>query len=152
MSNFSTVYDVLSHNQKLHARIAEFYRELSADSSDERVKMLLNVLIKHELQLMASLRDYIEEASAKILETFFQFDREQSVEPLFSKELVHKQISDDNVELIANRFDQYFVELYAQMLEAVDCVEVQELFENLRQHMEQEKKRLSTDINAMKDM
>jgi hypothetical protein len=71
MSNFSTVYDVLLHNPKIHARIAEFYRALAAEANSERVQMLLNLLVKHELELMITLRDCIEKAPAKVRDTFF---------------------------------------------------------------------------------
>ncbi|WP_340676509.1 hypothetical protein [Paraglaciecola sp.] len=152
MSNFSNVYDFLLHNQKLHARIAEFYRRLALDASNERVKMLLSLLVKHELQLLNSMGQYIEKASANVRDTFIQFDREQSVEHLFSTDFDRSQIDSDEVENIAQRFDQYLSELYQGMLEAVECEKVKDLFENLRQHMEEEKKRLSTDVNSMADM
>jgi hypothetical protein len=62
------------------------------------------------------------------------------------------QISSDDVEAMANRLDDYFCHLYEEMLEAVDCELVQELFENLRLHMVEEKKRLSINIYSMMDM
>jgi hypothetical protein len=152
MNNFSKVHDFLLHNQQLHARTAEFYRELSLDVTSERIKMLLNILVVHQTKLSTSLRDYIEKTPSKVLDTFFQFDREQSIEHLFTTEYLRNQISCDDVEIIANRFDQYFCELYEEMKAAVDFVTIQELFENLRFQMEQGKKRLSIDIISMEDI
>lgn len=152
MSNFSKVDDFLIHNQKSHARIAEFYRSLSLDASDARVQMLLEILVKHELELLSFVNDYISKCPTKVRETFIQFDHEQNIEHLFITEFERSQISSDDVELIAHRFDQYFSELYKGISEAELYAKVQELFENLRQHMDQHKKRLSIDINAMKDM
>lgn len=152
MNNFSTVCDFLLHNQKLHSRIAEFYRELSAQANSERVKMLLNILIKHEIELSTSLCKYIEKSPAKILDTFFQYDREHDVEYLFATVAERSQISSDEVETLANRFDQYFSELYEGMESEVDADSVEALFKNLHQEMEEEKKRLSTDMNSMEDM
>jgi hypothetical protein len=54
--------------------------------------------------------------------------------------------------MIALRFDEYFSGLYAEMIEAIDSTEIQELFENLGQQMEEAKTRLSNDANAMKYM
>lgn len=152
MSNFSNVHDFLSHNQKSHTRIAEYYRQLSAGANGERVKMLLGILLKHESLLASSLSGYVAHASDKVRDTFFQFEREQNIEDLFTTPFVRNQLSCDDVEIIANRFDQHFCDLYADMLQAVDCANVQALFENLRQHMEEEKKRLSMDINSMQDI
>ena len=152
MSHFSQVQHLLLHNQQLHARTASFYDELSGEADGERVKMFLNTLVKHETQLSNSMKSYVQKAPAKILNTFFQFDHERSTENLFTIEFDRNQISSDDVEVLANRFDEYFCELYEGMLVTVDCAVVQELFENLHLNMVEEKKRLSIDIYSMMDM
>lgn len=152
MSNFSQVHELLLHNQQLHARTAEFYRILSNEANSERVKMLLNTLVKHESELSSSLHTYIAKAPDKILNTYFQFDHEQSAEELFVTKFDSVQINTDDVEIMATAFDDYFCHLYTEMQEAVDCEMVQDLFENLHQHMTEEKKRLSIDIYSMMDM
>jgi hypothetical protein len=152
MSNFSQVHELLLHNQQLHARTAEFYRVLSNEAKSERVTMLLNTLVKHESELSSSLQAYIEKAPSKILNTYFQFDHEHSVEELFVTNFDSMHINTDNVEMMATAFDDYFCHLYTEMQEAVDSELVQDLFENLHQHMMEQKKRLSIDIYSMMDM
>lgn len=152
MSNFSQVHELLLHNQQLHSRTADFYQALAGEANSERVKMFLDTLVKHETELSNSLHNYIEKAPAKILNTYFQFDHEHSVEDLFATNFVRSQVSSDDVETIATKIDDYFCHLYEEMLEAVDCSLVQELFDNLRLHMVEEKKRLSIDIYSMMDM
>ena len=100
MSNFSKVDDFLVHNQKSHARIAEFYRSLSLDASDERVKLLLEILVKHKLELLSFVNDYIDKCPTKVRETFIQFDYEQNIEHLFITEFERCQISSDDVDYI----------------------------------------------------
>jgi len=152
MSHFSNVHNFLLDSQKLHSRIAEFYGDLSLNTNDERVKMLLSILEKHERTLVSSVGDYIDKACTNVLDTYIQFDRETSVEHLFNTDSISNPISSDDVEVIAHCFDQYLSELYAGMSEAIESDKVQQLFDNLRQQMDQEKKRLSVDINSMKDM
>jgi hypothetical protein len=152
MSNFSQVHELLLHNQQLHARTEKFYISLSKEADNERVKMLLNTLVKHESELSSSLGAYIEKAPEKILNTYFQFDHENSVEELFVTTFDSVQISTDDVEIMATAFDDYFCHLYSEMQEAVDCEIVQDLFENLHEHMMEEKKKLSIDIYSMMDM
>ena len=152
MSNFSQVHELLLHNQQLHTRTGEFYAALSHEAKNERVKMLLNTLVKHESEQSSSLQAYIEKAPDKILNTYFQFDHEHSVEELFVTQFDSAQISTDNVEIMATAFDDYFCHLYTEMQEVVDCELVQELFENLHQHMIEEKKKLSIVIYSMMDM
>ena len=152
MSNFSQVHELLLHNQQLHARTEKFYMSLSNAASNERVKMLLNTLVKHESELSCSLQAYIEKAPSKILNTYFQFDHEHNVEELFITRFESAQINTDDVEIMATAFDDYFCHLYSEMQEAVDCELVQDLFENLHEHMMEEKKKLSIDIYSMMDM
>jgi len=83
MSNFFQLHELRLHNQQLHTRTGEFYGPLSHEAKSERVKMLLNTLVKHASELSSSLKDYIEKAPYKILNTYFQFDNENSVDELF---------------------------------------------------------------------
>jgi F0F1-type ATP synthase delta subunit len=152
MSHFSQVQELLLHNQQLHSRTAKFYQALAGEAASERVQMFLFTLVKHETELSISLHDYIEKAPAKILNTYFQFDHEHSVEDLFATNFVRSKVSSDDVETMATNFDNYFCHLYEALLDVVDCNLVQELFENLRLHMVEEKKRLSIDIYSMMDM
>ena len=152
MSNFSQIHELLLHNQHLHARTGQFYSDLSLQAENERVKMLLNTLVKHETELSSSLKAYIEKAPAKILNTYFQFDHEHNVEELFVTSFEPAQVNTDDVEIMATAFDDYFCHLYSEMQDAVDCVMVQDLFENLHEHMMEEKKKLSIDIYSMMDM
>jgi len=152
MSNFSQVNELLQHNQQLHARTAAFYLVLSNQAQNERIKLLLNTLVKHESEMTLSLQSYIEKASIKILNTYFQFDHEHCVEELFVTKFDSVQINIDDVETMATAFDDYFCHLYIEMQEAVSCELVRDLFENLYLHMMEEKKRLSIDIYSMMDM
>tara|TARA_R110000751_G_scaffold299347_1_gene410087 strand:- start:189069 stop:189413 length:345 start_codon:yes stop_codon:yes gene_type:complete len=114
--------------------------------------MLLCTLVKHESELSSSLQNYIKKAPSKILNTYFQFDHESNVEELFVIRFEAAQINTNDVQKIASAFDDYFCHLYSEMQETVDCVEVQDLFANLHEHMMDEKKKLSIDIYSMLDM
>lgn len=152
MNNFSTVRETLIHNQHLHGRIAEFYRQLARKANHQQVDVLLQLLAKHESKLMTFLGEYIEEASPKVLDTFYQFDPEQYLDSLFVSDVKPSEISMGMVDSIAQRIEQYFSDIYQEMADVNDNDEVKELFENLRQHMEQEKKRLTININSLHDL
>ena len=152
MTNFSTVRETLIHNQHLHGRIAQFYRQLASKTNNHQAEALLQVLAKHESELMTFLGEYIEKASAKVLDTFYQFDREQYLESLFISEVKASEVSCDMINSLAQRIEQYFRDIYQQMADANDNDEVKALFDNLRQHMEQQQKRLSININSLQDI
>ena len=152
MSNFSQVRELLQHNQQLHSRTALFYADLAKEASDERVQMLLATLVKHEQALASELKHYLAQAADKILNTYFQFDHERSVEDLFTIDFPPAQITTDHVEKIANQIDDYFYNLYQEMLDNAEHPQVKDVFENLHQHILEEKKRLSIDIYSLYDM
>lgn len=152
MSNFSDVRELLTHNRQFHDRTASFYTDLAKQVVNERVKMFLSTLVKHECELTKELDNYLDQAPDSILNTYFQFDHEQDVENLYVTPFTPELCSADDVEKIANRIDDYLCDLYEEMIQTADTPKVQELFENLHQHMVEEKKRLSTDIYSMWDM
>jgi hypothetical protein len=152
MNNFNNVDECLKQNQKLHSRIAEFYHSLSMKAEDQRIKLLLDILIKHELELLDFVNSYLEKASDKTRETFIQFDTEQNVDALFSTEFAHEQVTCEQVEVLADRFNEYLTHIYQGISESNESQEVTVLFDNLHQHIEQQKKRLTRDINEMYDI
>ena len=152
MSNFSQVRELLLHNQQLHSRTAQFYIDLSKEAADERVQMLLNTLVKHEQALATELKNYLQQGADKILNTYFQFDHEHSVEALFDIAFPPAQITTTDVEKLATHIDDYFYNLYQEMLENAEQPQVIELFENLHQHILEQKKKLSIDMYSLYDM
>jgi len=133
MNNFNNVHDFLKQNQKLHSRIAEFYHSLS-------------------LELLDSVSAYLDKASNKTRETFIQFDPEQNIDSLFSTDFNHAHVTSEQVEALADRFNQYLTGIYQGISESNESQEVELLFDNLRQHTEQQKKQLTIDINEMNDI
>jgi len=152
MNNFNNVEDFLKQNQKLHSRIAEFYQSLSMQAENQRTKLLLDILIKHELELLDFVSAYLDKASNKTREAFIQFDPEQNLDALFSAEFKHPEVTSEQVEALADRFNQYFSNIYQGIAKSNESQEVEKVFDNLHQHAEQKKKQLSIDINEMGDI
>ncbi|MEG3755698.1 hypothetical protein [Psychromonas arctica] len=152
MNNFNNVADFLKQNQKLHSRIAEFYQSLSMQAENQRTKLLLDILIKHELELLDFVSAYLDKASNKTREAFIQFDPEQNPDALFSTEFKHPEVTSEQVEALADRFNQYFSNIYQGIAKSNESQEVEKVFDNLHQHAEQKKKQLSIDINEMGDI
>ena len=152
MNNFNNVHDFLTQNQKLHSRIAEFYQSLSKDAENQRTKLLLDILIKHELELLDFVSAYLDKASNKTQEAFIQFDPEQNLDALFSTDFNHAQVTSEQVEALAGRFNQYLSDIYQGIAKSNESQEVEKVFDNLHQHTEQKKKQLSIEINELHDI
>lgn len=152
MNNFNNVHNFLTQNQKLHSRIVEFYQSLSKDAENQRTKLLLDILIKHELELLDFVSAYLDKASNKTQEAFIQFDPEQNLDALFSTDFNHAQVTSEQVEALAERFNQYLSDIYQGIAKSNESQEVEKVFDNLHQHTEQKKKQLSIEINEMHDI
>lgn len=152
MSNFSDVKALLIRNREMHDRTADFYTFLAKQVVSERVKMFLGTLVKHEYDLAKELDNYLEQAPDSILDTFFQFDHNQDIDTLYLTAFTPSECSANDVEVLATRFDDYLCQLYEEMIRIADNSKVRALFENLYQHMQLEKKRLSTDIYSIWDI
>jgi len=152
MSNFSDVRELLMHNRQLHLRTAAHYKKLSEQTRNTRAAMLLQTLCKHEAQLAEELRRYMEQAPEKVLNTYIQYDRRRNSNDLFSHDFDPASCSESDVEKLANKVDEYFCQLYQDMARSADVQPVSEMFDNLYDHLVEEKKRLSTDMNALADI
>ncbi|MCV2883541.1 hypothetical protein OE749_02365 [Aestuariibacter sp. AA17] len=152
MHNFSDVRELLHHNQRFHDRASLYYRELASKVSDERVRMLLDTLSTHEVILSNELKRYVEQAPDAILNTYYQFDHEYDVNELFAIASAPHECNVNDIEQLATRLDDYLQTLYSKMAQGVDSENVREVFENLSNHMQEEKKKLSTDLYSMLDI
>ncbi|ALS97111.1 hypothetical protein [Lacimicrobium alkaliphilum] len=152
MSNFSDVRELLMHNKQLHLRAAVHYKQLAEETGNARAAMLLQTLCKHEAQLVEELKRYMEEAPEKVLNTYIQYDRRENSNDLFNCDFDPVSCSESDVEKLANKVDEYFCQLYEDMARSADVQPVSEMFDNLYDHLVEEKKRLSTDIYSLADI
>ncbi|GAB3012376.1 hypothetical protein [Bowmanella dokdonensis] len=152
MGNFSDVRELLVHNKQLHLRTAVFYKDLAEQTGNPRAAMLLNTLCRHEAQLAEELKRYMEEAPEKVLNTYIQYDRRKDSNGLFETDFAPANCSESDVERLANQVDEYFSQLYAEMAQSADVQPVSEMFDNLYDHIMEEKKRLSTDLYSLADI
>ena len=152
MSNFEQVRDVLIHQEALHGRIKDLYADLSNTAKSERVRMLLDLLCQHEEKFQLSFNNHLEQGSAHVMDTYFQYSHEANVDDLFNVDQIDASLNADDIEGIANRFNDYLDNLYQEMIDVAENVEVKELFENMREQQQQERKKLSTDLYSLLDM
>lgn len=152
MSNFEQISDVLGHHLELHQRIGNFYTGLSGEVKSPQASMLLNTLAGHEEKMRHELQEYSEQAPDGLMNTFFQYSHEQSVEGLFSLSKSSENLTANDVFDISSEFDAYLSDFYGEMIEVSDIDEAKDMFLNLRDQMEEEKKRLSLDMNGLLDM
>jgi rubrerythrin len=150
--HYKTVKDVVDYSRKLHQQISKLYQEISQDQTQERVKMLLDYLQRHESHLEKSLCQFEQDKSQKVLDSWFQYAPDQSITEVLEGIEISNNMSIDEVIVMALKLDDYFIELYEGMVENASSSAVKSVFQNLLDMEQQEKIRTSRAALTMHDM
>lgn len=150
--HYKTVKDVVDYSRKLHQQISKLYQEISQDQTQERVKMLLDYLQRHEAHLEKSLNQFEHDKSQAVLDSWFQYAPDQSITELLESIEITNHMSTDEVIAMALKLDDYFIELYEGMVENASSSAVKSVFQNLLEMEQQEKIRTSRAALTIHDM
>nr|MBS0019122.1 hypothetical protein [Gammaproteobacteria bacterium] len=152
MRTFERTRDVLDHARSFHHQVGALYQRLENQAEKERVQMLLDYLGRHERHLEKSLADYEEEASKRIMDTWFQYTLEEDPSDLLSEVQIKGDMSVDDVVRLALRLDDYLIDLYKNMAENTDIPEVKEMFTNLLELEQQEEHQIARNALRLDEM
>ncbi|MAA70576.1 MAG: hypothetical protein CL679_02490 [Bermanella sp.] len=150
--HYKTVKDVVDHSRQLHHQISELYQKIGQEQTQERVKMLLDYLQRHEAHLEESLKQFENDKSQKVLETWFQYAPDQDLSEVLSGIEINDHMSTDDVIVMALKLDDYFIELYGNMVENSSSSAVKSVFQNLLDMEQQEKIRTARTALNITDM
>lgn len=150
--HYQTVKDVVDHSRRLHHQISELYKEINQDQSQERVKMLLDYLQRHETHLEDSLAQFEKDKSQKVLESWFQYVPDQDLTEVLASIDINDHMSTEDVILMALKLDDYFIELYEDMVKSTSSSNVKSVFQNLLEMEQQEKIRTARTALNISDM
>jgi hypothetical protein len=152
MRTFERTRDVIDHVRHFHRALSEYFHRLSDQTAIERVKLLLDYLSRHEARLDEALSEYEDAASKRILENWFQYTTEKDLFESCRHLEVRPDMSIDDVSELALRWDSCLIEFYREMASCSDCEDVGDLFRELLKTAEQDRKRLSRDIDRFMDL
>jgi rubrerythrin len=141
---FETTRDVLDCVKQFHSKASDLYNQLANHEEQERLKLLLDYLSRHETHLAKSLADYEQETSEKILNTWFQYVPDQALlEPINNID-IEPNLSVDEIVDLAMGLDNCLIELYKEMINHSSAIsEVKEVFQNLLDMEKQEQHQLA---------
>lgn len=126
-----TTKDIIKHFRKFHRIIAAYWHNLSVKSEKERVKLLLNYLKEREDQIEKTLSEIENSSSNHILNSWFSHSHcEAKLEEL--SQIVNNE--NPTVDQVIERFlqmDNCLIELYSELVESAENIDVQDFLENL---------------------
>lgn len=150
--HYKTVKDVVDHSRRLHQQISQLYADMRSQQTQERVKMLLDYLQRHESHLEEALCQFEKDKSQKVLDNWFQYAPDQDLTEVLSTIEITDQMSTDDVISMALKLDDYFIELYEGMVESSRSSDSKAVFQNLLDMEKQEKIRTARTALTLNDM
>jgi rubrerythrin len=143
--------DILRHVAEFHEQLSNFYSQLENQTGKERVKMLLDYLSRHETHLAESIRAYGEDASRKVLNTWFRDPQEADAAQAIKRLQISPDLSIDEVVEMGLKLDNRLITAYRQMADTAESEDVRNVFQNLLALEEQEKHRLAKNSLRVMD-
>jgi len=144
--------EILKYARDFHNQVSKFYQQISDTGQSDRVKLLLDYMIRHEKHLEKSLEDFEQSISSKALEAWYQYSKEQrTFAPLESIKYI-ANMPVDEIMKIATTIDNCLITSYKGIAETTNVPEVKEIFQNLLEMEEQQKHikaRVALGINDM---
>lgn len=150
--HYQTVKDVVDHSRQLHQQVSAIYKKLGEDQTQDRVAMLFDYLKRHEDQLEMSLDQFEKDKSQKVLESWFQYAPDQDIAEVLNEIQVNDHMTPDEVVAMALKLDDYFIDLYQDMLDHSSSGAVKSVFQNLIDMEQQEKIRVSKTASQLNDI
>lgn len=149
---FEKAREALEHAKMFHIQLSLLYEFLATLENTEKVKLLLDYMVQHEREIAESLENYGKNTPVGILDTWLQYTNDKAILKIPEKEnLTSKKSMEDIIEL-SMKFSDELIELYTNITEQVDEVELKYVFTNLADMQKQEKRQLSMNVNRFMDM
>lgn len=135
---------------QLLTQLAKCLRVLKSKVEDPRLNLLAEYLERHDRQVRELVERTRQGVSEKVRETWNQYAPD--VDPPNLDELNTSTPTIEEVIEKSLAVEDYVVESFAQLAGSAQTAEGQELFENLHQLLEQNRKNLARSIDELGDL
>ncbi len=145
MKSYKQVREILAYVRLFHGQMREFYERLHKKDEQQRIKIILDFLCRHEKHREETLAQYEAETSKKILDTWFQYIPEHTVPECLEDIEIQSDMAVDDIIRMALDLNNCIIETYKALIEETDVDEVKEVFSKLLKRLESEEKNLMRD-------
>jgi vacuolar-type H+-ATPase subunit C/Vma6 len=142
---------MLDQVRDFHGQLAEYYHQLSDSSDQQRVRLLLDHMSNHESQLQESLRDYEEDASEQVMNTWVDCKYCDEVLTTCKQIPIASESSVDSVVQATLDIDNCLVRFYREVAEKVESEKVRDVFLSLVEMEESELRSLALSALQVRD-
>ncbi|QBG48634.1 hypothetical protein EGM51_14940 [Verrucomicrobia bacterium S94] len=128
---FNQTKDVFEQACKFHHKLSEFYENLKDSAAKERTKALLDYLSRHEQYLEDCLKEFMQDVSRNVADSFLQYGPDASTLKEINDFQIKSSMEVEDVVAAAMHFDACLIKFYREMAEKTQNSKVREIFENL---------------------
>ena len=146
------VRDFLDFGRDLHAEVRKLYIRLGDSAEQERVRMLLEFLERHEQHMVQTLGRFEQDSHAGLPNGWLEYSPALDVDSVIAQCQLSEQSTIDDIMAAAMRFDETLVRLYQEMAEKAVDQRTRDLFKDLVNLEQQEKISVSRAAMSLADM
>lgn len=150
MIRYSQVKNMLEQVRDFHGQLVQYYDRLSKEAEQQRVKMLLDHMGKHEQDLQDGLRAYEETAPQNVMDTFVDCEYCNEILATCRQTPIAPETSVGGVIRVAMDVDNCLLRFFREVAEQAETERVRDVFRNLVEMEESELRKLA--MNALQAM
>ncbi|MGB5491909.1 MAG: hypothetical protein WBM76_13865 [Woeseiaceae bacterium] len=151
MIRYSQVKNMLEQVRDFHGQLAQYYDQLSKGAEQQRVKMLLDHMSKHEQDLQEGLRAYEETATQNVMETYVDCEYCNEILATCRQTPIAPETSVNGVIRVAMDVDNCLLRFFREVAEHAVTDRVRDVFRNLVDMEEMELRKLALDALQVMD-
>lgn len=150
MIRYSQVKNMLEQVSDFHGQLVQYYDRLSKEAEQQRVKMLLDHMSKHEQDLQDGLRAYEETATQNVMDTYVDCEYCNEILATCRQTPIAPETSVEGVIKVAMDVDNCLLRFFREVAEHAETERVRDVFRNLVEMEESELRKLA--MNALQAM
>ena len=146
-----SVNQIIDRIRSLHLQLGERFERMGAAAEQERLRLVLKYIGRHERNMESALAKYQDSASRAVLDTWFKATPGQPIRECL--DLVRLDATDTSAVLKSVlAMDRCLVDAFRRIAESAVAAEVKAFFQQLVSMEEREEHRLVRDAIEMEDL
>jgi len=145
MIRYSQVKNMLKQVRDFHGQLVQYYDRLSKEAEQQRVKMLLDHMSKHEKDLQEGLRAYEETATQNVMDTYIDCEYCNEILATCRQTPIEPETSIEGVIRVAMDVDNCLLRFFREVAEQAETERVRDVFRSLVEMEESELRKLATN-------
>ncbi|MBY6187662.1 hypothetical protein KUV89_13645 [Marinobacter hydrocarbonoclasticus] len=149
---FQQLKEILDHLIESRSAMSQLYRRMTSQADSPRAKMLLEYMVIHEKEVVEKLANYQDEASPRVLDTWFENVQGEDFIVLCQKTELPATMTEQDVLGLALDLENRLLDLLHAALEVAPTQDVKSAIESLLQAERVRQQRFVHSTMRMDDM